>query len=104
MSTGLSLTAAAADLGFHRQRVYEWAEKHKELADAIKLARGKRVAFLEKQLLDSGMPGPAITARIFALKNADPEEWREKIVQETTGKDGGPIAHKVEWCVVDPQD
>lgn len=94
MATGLSLTAAAAELGFHRQRVYEWAEKHDELADAINLARGKRVLFLEKRLLSDGTPSPAMTGTIFALKNADAEEWREKIVNEHTGPDGGPQEHK----------
>jgi hypothetical protein len=90
MATGLSLTAAAADLGFHRQRVYEWAEHHPEFADAVKLARAKRVLALERGLLEA-TEGPRVTARIFALKNADPEEWREKVVNEHTGKDGGPI-------------
>ncbi len=33
--------------------------------------------------------GPKITARIFALKNAAPAEWRDRI--EHTGADGGPL-------------
>lgn len=93
MASGLSLTAAAADLGFHRQRVYEWAEKYPELADAIGIARGKRLLFLERRLLKDDMPGPAITGTIFALKNADAEEWREKVVNENTGPNGGPQEH-----------
>ena len=35
--------------------------------------------------------GPTVTSRIFALKNADPTEWRDRVQQEITGKDGGPI-------------
>ena len=91
MATGLSLSASAASLGFHRQRAYEWAEKHPEFADNITHARGRRLLKLEQDLLDSGLPGPAITARIFALKNADAEEWRDKVVSEHTGKDGAPL-------------
>lgn len=34
---------------------------------------------------------PDTTAGIFWLKNRRPAEWREKVVQELTGKDGGPI-------------
>jgi hypothetical protein len=90
MATGLSLTAAAADLGFHRDTIYAWAEKHPEFSDALKLAKAKRVLCLEKDLL-TAKDGPVVTSRIFALKNADPTEWREKQVTEHVGKDGGPI-------------
>lgn len=34
---------------------------------------------------------PDTTAAIFWLKNRRPEEWRDKVHQEVTGKDGGPI-------------
>ena len=94
MATGLSLSASAAALGFHRQRFYEWAEKYPELADNINVARGKRLLHLEHRLLNDDTPGPAMTGTIFALKNADAEEWREKVVNETTGPDGGPQQHE----------
>lgn len=90
MATGLSLTAAAAALGFTRQSIYDWEAAHPDFAEAMKLARGKRTLKLEQDLLTLEN-GPQVTARIFALKNADPTEWREKTVQELTGKDGGPI-------------
>lgn len=90
MATGLSLAAAASDLGIHRQRVYEWMERHPEFADTVKLAQVKRQAFLERRLL-SAEAGPVVTSTIFALKNAGPEDWREKQEVEHTGKDGGPI-------------
>ena len=34
---------------------------------------------------------PDTTAGIFWLKNRRPAEWRDRIVNEHTGKDGGPI-------------
>lgn len=77
MSQGLSLAAAAAELDVHRQRVYEWEAKYPEFADTIKLARGKRQRFLEKRLLDA-KDGPIVTSSIFALKNAAPDDWRDK--------------------------
>ncbi|WP_192258642.1 terminase small subunit-like protein [Mesorhizobium caraganae] len=77
MAEGLSLAAAAAELGFHRQRVYEWEERHPEFADTIKLARSKRQLFLERRLLKADQ-GPVVTSTIFALKNAAGEDWREK--------------------------
>ncbi|MCO5159633.1 MAG: DNA-packaging protein [Mesorhizobium sp.] len=91
MAQGLSLAAAAADLGIHRQRVYEWVEKHPAFADTIKLAQSKRQAFLERRLLKDDLPGPQVTSTIFALKNAAAADWREKVDHELTGKDGGPI-------------
>lgn len=77
MATGLSLAAAAAELGIHRQRVYEWEESHAEFADTIKLARSKRQLFLERRLLGA-TEGPVVTSSIFALKNAAGEDWRDK--------------------------
>lgn len=94
MAEGLSLAASAAVLGIHRQRVYEWMERHPEFADTVKLAQVKRQLFLERRLL-SADTGPVVTSTIFALKNAGPEDWREKVMQEHSGPDGGPIPVKV---------
>lgn len=101
MATGLSLTAAAAELDIHRDTVYAWESSIPEFSDAIKLARGKRTLKLEKDLL-SASDGPTVTSRIFALKNACAEEWREKVTNETTGPNGGPqeILHRIERHIV----
>lgn len=77
MATGLSLTAFAGEIGVSRDTVNEWQRQHPEFSDAVKVAKAKRTKALEQQML-SFENGPAVTARIFALKNADPEEWREK--------------------------
>jgi hypothetical protein len=87
MAEGLSLAAAAAELGIHRQRVYEWEANHEEFADTIKLARSKRQLFLERRLLKAEQ-GPVVTSTIFALKNAAGDDWRDKQEHELTGKDG----------------
>jgi hypothetical protein len=84
MSEGLSLAAAAAELGFHRQRVYEWTERYPDFADTVKLAQAKRQAFLERRLL-SADDGPVVTSTIFALKNAGPDDWRDKREVEHSG-------------------
>lgn len=90
MATGLSLTAAAAELGFHRDTIYEWKSKHPEFSDTVKLAQAKRQLFLEKRLLSADV-GPVVTSTIFALKNAGPEDWREKVINEHSGPGGRPI-------------
>lgn len=90
MASGLSLAAAAAELGIHRQRVYDWLKIHPEFADTIRLAQVKRQLFLERRLLGAEA-GPVVTSTIFALKNAGPDDWREKVDHELTGANGGPI-------------
>lgn len=77
MQSGLSLAAAAAECGVHRQRVYEWEATHPEFGELVSLGRSKRQAFLERRLL-SAVEGPVVTSSIFALKNAAGDDWRDK--------------------------
>lgn len=84
MTSGLSLAASAAEVNIHRQRVYEWMERHPEFADTIRLAQVKRQLFLERRLL-SADAGPVVTSTIFALKNAGPDDWRDKHDVEIKG-------------------
>lgn len=80
-ATGLSLTAFAGDIGVARSTINKWMEEHPEFSEAVKVAKAKRTAALERSLL-SAENGPTVTSRIFALKNADPDEWRDKVHQE----------------------
>lgn len=84
MATGLSLTAFAGEIGVARSTINEWMGNHPEFSEAVKIGQAKRVRYLERTMLD-GDAGPKITARIFALKNADPEEWRDKKEVEHKG-------------------
>lgn len=90
MAQGFSLTAYAGKIGVARETIYEWARVHPEFSDAVKAAMSARVTSLEEGLLDKELAGPQITARIFALKNASPLDWRDR--HEHVGADGGPIA------------
>lgn len=92
MGQGYSLTAFAGSIRVSRETVYEWERVIPEFSDAVKSARAMRVTCLEGGLLSGEAASPQITARIFALKNACPPEWRDKHEVEHTGKDGGPIA------------
>lgn len=84
MATGLSLTAFAGDIGVHRGTINEWMQNHPEFSEAVKIGKAKRTGALERGMF-SAESGPAVTARIFALKNADPDEWREKKEVEHSG-------------------
>lgn len=59
-----------------RDTVYEWIKRHAAFADAVARARPARVAALEAKLLRS-RKGAETSAAMFALKNADPTEWRD---------------------------
>lgn len=90
MKSGFSLTAFAGEIRVSRETIYEWARVHPEFSDAVRIAQASRTGTLEKGLLDQELAGPQITARIFALKNASPLDWRDR--HEHVGADGGPIA------------
>lgn len=78
MGRGLSLTAFAGEIGVSRSTVDAWRAAHSDFAEAVRIGQARRTAALERGLLDPETTGPRITARIFALKMAAPEEWREK--------------------------
>lgn len=101
MTQGLSLAAAAAEVNVHRQRVYEWLDRHPEFADTIWLAQAKRQLFLERRLLSSDQ-GPVVTSTIFALKNAAGEDWREK--QEIDQNVKAQVINRIELVPLVPLD
>jgi len=75
---GLSLTAFAGMIGVARSTINEWMGEHPEFSEAVKVHAAKRTLCLEQGLLSSDV-GPRVTARIFALKNAAPDEWKDKV-------------------------
>ncbi|GGE36281.1 hypothetical protein GCM10007276_12210 [Agaricicola taiwanensis] len=101
MSQGFSLTAFAGHIRCARSTINEWMAVHEEFSEAVKIGQATRTAKLEKTLID-GETGPKVTAHIFALKNAAPEEWKDKVQQELTGDGGGPINHSLQVTFVKP--
>ena len=59
-----------------RDTIYQWLSDHSEFSDAVARARSTRVLALEEKLLSARYGAQAATS-IFALKNADPHEWRD---------------------------
>jgi hypothetical protein len=79
----LSLTAFAGGIGVARSTINEWINNHPEFSEAVKQHQAARTRYLEESML-SAEQGPRVTARIFALKNAAPDEWKDKTeVQHT---------------------
>lgn len=90
MNEGLSLSAFAGDISVSRSTINEWMGVHPEFSEAVRVGKMKRTAALERGMLAAGS-GPAVTARMFALKNADPEEWRDKREHEHSGPGGASL-------------
>jgi hypothetical protein len=64
---------------FVRGQLSGWSSPlvpHPAFSDAVTRARAARVDALETRMLSANNGGTAATS-IFALKNADPDEWRE---------------------------
>ena len=76
MAQGYSLTAFAGEIRHSMDAVCDWIAKHEDFSYAVKQGRAARVQALETRLLSANNGGTAATS-IFALKNADPNEWKE---------------------------
>lgn len=96
MREGYSKTAAAGLMGICRQTIHNWADAHPEFLDAVKRGEAARTAFLERDLL-LAKDGPKVTSRIFALKNAAPEEWKDRRDVDLTSSDGSMKPSIVEF-------
>lgn len=77
MGQGYSLTAFAGSIGVARSTINEWMASFPDFSEATRVGQAKRTQRLEQTLLE-GETGPKVTGHIFALKNADPEGWRDK--------------------------
>jgi transcriptional regulator with XRE-family HTH domain len=84
MGKGYSLTAFAGKIGVARSTINEWMSANPEFSEATRVGQAKRTMALETTLL-AGETGPKVTGHMFALKNADPEGWRDKQEVEHSG-------------------
>jgi len=85
--------AEVADKLFRRATGYEH-KAVKIVADA-KTGAEHQVEYIERY-------PPDTTACIFWLKNRRPDLWRDKVQQEVTGADGGPVVHEIVRRIIDP--
>lgn len=88
MAEGFSPTAAAGALGVCKQTINNWAAEHPEFLAALKEGRSARLFKLENDLLTGPKDGPFVTSRIFALKNADRDEWGDRKEVDVRSGDG----------------
>lgn len=87
MGQGYSLTAFAGSIGVARSTINEWMAAHPEFSEATRVGQAKRTMKLEEGLI-KGESGPKVQGHIFALKNADPEGWKDKQEIDHSSRDG----------------
>ena len=92
MEQGFSKTATAGKLGVCKATLDNWCKEHPEFLGAIKQGETLRTLKLETDLLKAP-DGPTVTSRIFALKNAAPDEWRDKQTVEGPGPNGEHVVN-----------
>lgn len=85
MKAGFSKTATAGALGVCKATFDNWCAEYPDFLGAVKDGEALRTLKLETDLL-SAPDGPTVTSRIFALKNAAPDEWRDKQQVEHMGQ------------------
>lgn len=94
MANGLSLEAAAAQIGLSPRVVFDWQQKHPEFLQAIQEGRQKALLFWERKAIAmaDGAPGNAQLV-MLALKNRSraASGWHDAQRLEHTGTDGGPV-------------
>jgi hypothetical protein len=73
----LSETAALGLAEVTRDQWNAWINAFPEIMDRITLARQKRMAMLEEDMLKDDAKMPQVVSRMFALKNADPTVWQD---------------------------
>ncbi|NRA80154.1 MAG: hypothetical protein HRU18_18290 [Pseudoalteromonas sp.] len=100
LAEGYSVAALAGHLNVVKSTIYEWKKTNEEFSNAVKRGQAKAVLFWEKQNIRLAQTGEGnATSIIFGLKNRAPDEWRDKVETEHSGK----IAYsKVEREVVRP--
>jgi hypothetical protein len=81
MAQGYSLTAFAGLVRVAVDTVYRWIALHSEFSEAVSRARPTRVFWLENKLLHSTKHAQ-VSAAMFGLRNAAPDEWRDVKYQE----------------------
>lgn len=87
MSSGLSITAAAAELNITRRIIYKWAEEDRDgFAEIFELAKGKRQLHWERELLTT-QSAARVTAGLKTLGAMRVSEWSSEdrvVIEHTT--------------------
>lgn len=111
MGNGESLRAICKGKDMPNKRtVLRWLEGNEKLAEQYSAAQNLRAEHYFDEIIDiaDSKADPQktrvqIDARKWVLSRMNPKKYGDKVTQELTGTDGGPIVHKVEFEIVDPE-
>lgn len=85
MQQGYSIGAFAGKILVNRMTLYRWRKDHPDFDEACTIGMAARTCKLEEDLLATENSA-VVKSRSYALKNADPIEWRDKREVEHSGK------------------
>jgi hypothetical protein len=94
MATGLSLDAAAAEIGISPRSAYKFQRDVSEFAQAVEEGCALALAFWEKRAIAvaSGKPGnAAIISLGLRNRSRSASGWHESVRTEHSGPDGQPV-------------
>ena len=89
--TGASKAEICLDLDIHYSTFQLWQEQHEEFSEAVSKAERLSQGWWEKNgriATFGGIQGFNATSFAFNMKNRFKDDWRDKVEQEHTGKDG----------------
>lgn len=112
MAEGESLRAICKTKDYPAKRtVMRWVAKDEKLAAQYADAQNLRAEHYFDEIIDiaDSKSDPQktrvqIDARKWVLARMNPKKYGDRFTQELTGEGGGPVIHKVEYEIVDPQD
>jgi len=89
---GESMAEIAAALGISKDTLYNWIDQHTAFSDAIKGANLRSQVWWERVGKVQATEGTGnASSFIFQMKNRFHKDYRDKVEQEITGKDGEPL-------------
>lgn len=102
LALGYSEAVLAGEIGVCIDTVTEWKKVHPEFSASVRRGRAKGARIWEDRLIKVAEEGGGnATAVIFALKNRQPTEWRDKTETEHSG---GVEVKRIEHVVVRPPE
>jgi hypothetical protein len=104
MATGLSLDAAAAEIGISPRSAYQWQRDILEFSQAIEMGRAKALLLWEKRAI-AVANGEGGDAQIISLalrnRSRSASGWHEAARLEHSGPDGAPLQMEARATVID---
>ena len=86
-----NVSEAARRAGIGRRTAYDWRDADQDFATAWDEAEDVAADKLEQVAWDRATSGQSDRMLEILLKAHRPEKFKDRVVQELTGKDGGPI-------------